>query len=453
AAAPSQPSQPDGQADQPPAVPPAAVPTAPGPGQQQPAAPPQEEPRELALSMDDAVAMALKENARLAIARLEREKARGRIGEAWSTALPNVSGTVTYIRKDEIVASEIMGMSFAAGDEDNWNAEIAVRQNLSLWTSATAIAVAKMFKDWTEEFVRDSEQQTVFLTKKLYLDLLLSSTTLERHRQTLALAQEHAGNIKKLRAQGMATEFDLLRADVEVANIRALVSQSQNSVNVAMISLVRMLGLRYDAQIVPTDALDYAPTETDAEAMVSEALRQRPDLAQALLNVDMQEKNLELIKQQFVPSLSAQYSYGNERPNRKSSFGEPEWEDYWNFMVVLSYPLFEGGLTLSKYRKESAVLRQQELAYHDSVEAAKAETYQAVLGVRDAAEFVESQAENVRQAEESVRLAKAGYESGTNTSLEVLDAQTALSTARANYSQAVYAHCVARIALDRAMGR
>jgi hypothetical protein len=65
---------------------------------------------------------------------------------------------------------------------------------------------------------------------------------------------------------------------------------------------------------------------------------------------------------------------------------------------------------------------------------------------------VQSQQLNVTRAREGLRLADVGYQQGINTQVEVIDAQSALTTARVNYLRAIYQHVVARLAVERAMG-
>ena len=75
------------------------------------------------------------------------------------------------------------------------------------------------------------------------------------------------------------------------------------------------------------------------------------------------------------------------------------------------------------------------------------------MSIEDAAEFVDSQKLNLSRAEEGLRLVQAGYKKkGANTQIDVVDAQTALTTAKANYYQAAYSHLVAKLDLQKAMG-
>ena len=64
-----------------------------------------------------------------------------------------------------------------------------------------------------------------------------------------------------------------------------------------------------------------------------------------------------------------------------------------------------------------------------------------------------SQKENIKQAEEGVRIVEIGYKSGVNTQLEVLDAQMALDTAAKNYAQALYLYNLAQASLDLVVGK
>ena len=80
------------------------------------------------------------------------------------------------------------------------------------------------------------------------------------------------------------------------------------------------------------------------------------------------------------------------------------------------------------------------------------ELTKATLSIEDANEFVESQKLNLSRAEEGLRLAEVGYVEGITTQVEMIDAQTALTTAKANYYRAIYSHVIAKLDLQKAMG-
>jgi outer membrane protein TolC len=111
-----------------------------------------------------------------------------------------------------------------------------------------------------------------------------------------------------------------------------------------------------------------------------------------------------------------------------------------------------GGRTRGKVIEERATLNQYEIALKDTEEKIRYEVRQAFLSLKDAEELINSQKENVKQAEEGLRLANIGFQNGVNTQLEVLDTQLALDVARKNYLSAIYSYNLAQLMMQKAMG-
>ena len=101
---------------------------------------------------------------------------------------------------------------------------------------------------------------------------------------------------------------------------------------------------------------------------------------------------------------------------------------------------------------QKARLRQAQIDLVDSEETALFELNKAMLGIENAAEFVDSQKLNLTRAKEGLRLAEVGYKEGTNTQVEMIDAQSALTQAKVNYYQSIYTHDIAKLDLQKAMG-
>jgi outer membrane protein TolC len=181
------------------------------------------------------------------------------------------------------------------------------------------------------------------------------------------------------------------------------------------------------------------------------ALLQRPEVKQADLQVAMQKETIRATAAALYPSLSAVGTWEGGNASR-FSFGGTGWEQGWYVGAMVSFPLFEGMRTKGRLVQERAKLRQFDFQKQDLLQTVELEVEQSILSLEDATEFVESQKENVRQAEEGLRLADVRYANDMATELDVLDARLALTQARNNYAQAVYNHMLARLALNKAMG-
>jgi len=148
--------------------------------------------------------------------------------------------------------------------------------------------------------------------------------------------------------------------------------------------------------------------------------------------------------------VDALFTQGWSRPDPHTSTAD--WGDSWVAGVQLEIPIFDGLRREGRLIQEKALLQRRRIERMDAEESALLEIQQALLTLRDAEEFAESQRLNLQRAGEGLRLAEVGYREGVNTEVEVVDARAALTTARGLYYQAIYDHTVARLLLQRAMG-
>jgi len=413
---------------------------------------PCEEPAILELTLEESVDIALKNSYQILIAGEEIEKAYGKISEAKSAAMPNITGNLAYTRMDATPQISFGSLSLEMGDENIFTGELGLKQPLYMGGKIiSSIRAAEANSVLTEEQSRGVRQLIVFQAKKSYFDVLLAEENCEVAKNYAELAEAHVNDVEKLYDQEVASEYDLLRARVQVANAEAFLVKAENFLHLSKTSFLKVLGLPQDRKVRLTDKLVYEPVEPSFEQALTTALELRTELIQSDIAVGIQKENINIVAADLYPSIFAFGNYGVERPTRKLPT-EAEWDDYWNLGVGASIPVFEGWRTQSKLRQEDSVLRQMWLAQSDVKDTIRLEVRQAILSLEDARRFVESQKENVRQAEEALRLAGVGYKNGVNTQLEVLDAQTALTEARKNYIQALYSHMVAGLMLEKATG-
>jgi outer membrane protein TolC len=237
---------------------------------------------------------------------------------------------------------------------------------------------------------------------------------------------------------------------VAVANARASLIQSQNSLHLRETALLRVLGVSQDSAVTLTDELNYNPISPDVRAAMSEALLNRPEVLSSRLSVKSQEFRVEATKAGTRPRVLFTGDYMLSKPGVGGfSLG---WYDEFQAILSFEMPLFEGFETAGKLMQERALLQQFRTAVRDSEEQVLLEVTQAYLSLEDADEFVQSQRVNLEQASEGLRLAEVGFREGVRKQVEVLDARTALTEAQKNFSQAVYDHMVARLNLERATG-
>jgi outer membrane protein TolC len=398
------------------------------------------------LDTRSAVIIAIGNNKILRDALARKQFATGERTEAYSSALPRFDLTGRYRRLDE--ANGVNAVT-----RNSTTLGFALTQPIFTGGAMTAaIRAAQLNELAADENVANRIQQVVRETRRGYLDVLLAGQLVTVSQGELELAKAHLEDVQKKKTAGVVSQFEVLRARVEVSNVEAELIERQNALHIALTTLLKTLGVSQESKVELTEKLEYVEQTPDLEQAVREGYRNRPDLLYAELQVRAQEQRVYGAWGQFFPQLSAGLSQEFARPD-PHNFLRDRWGSAWTASLNLDWALFDGLATLGRVQQARAGLRRAAIELADAEEQVLLEIRQAVLSIEDADKFVKSQEENLERAREGVRLAQAGYEAGVNTELEMRDARQALSETQALYYQAVYRHQTARLDLDFAAGR
>jgi outer membrane protein TolC len=404
------------------------------------------------LSLEDAVKLAILQNKQLLATLQEKEIARGQVIESYQEALPNVSATGTYTRLDKVNTFDVGDISIALGDVDNYSVDLTVSQPLFRGGRiGAALRAAKLAELLSDEVVRSALQGTIYEVALAYYDALLFQHQYEVNDDAVRSATVHLEDVITKRKLGVASDYDVLRAEVDVTNFRAEMIKQKNNVDLAKTRLLRAMGVLQRGDIELADKLEYRPIRPVLEESLKIAHENRPDLYQAELNVRLQKEALRVAKSQYWPQIDAffQELWGKPDP---SSTTTNEWGDTWNAGVSVQLSIFDGLGREGRVHQQKATLDQSRYRLANTQEQAFLEIRQSLLTLRNAEEFVESQKMNRSRAREGLRLAEVGYREGIASEVEVSDARSALTTARGLYFESVYGHAVSRLNLQLAMG-
>lgn len=404
------------------------------------------------LGLEDAVKIALLHNQDLQATLLEKDVSRGRVIESYGEVLPKVNASGAYTRVDEVRSIKVADRTVNMGFLNSYAADLQVRQPLYRGGAmSSALRAARLYEQLADETVRAKIQTTVFDTASSYYDALLARHLFEVNRDAVASAEAHLRDVEVKRRNGVASRYDVLRAEVDVSNFRAEMIQQQNRLHLAKMRLQRAMGVSPGSEIELSGELRHEAATADLEDALRRAHANRPDLFLSELNVRLQEEAVTVARSEYWPELDAVYNLGWARPDPHQSMLD-EWGEEWSAGILLTWPIFDGLRREGRLRREQATLRRREVERNDAEDRAYTEIRQALFTLQDTAELVESQRLNLARAAEGLRLAEVGYREGVNTLVEVTDARAALTRARGLHYQAIHDHTLARLGLQRAMG-
>jgi outer membrane protein len=415
----------------------------------------------LTLTLEDAIDLALRQNPNYLAAQEKEGQARGMLREAVSRFLPslNMQGTNTLAEKLFVLEfpSLIPGeppQRISVDFTRDFQASLAF--SLPLYAGGRLVAGYKQADhnlSSTQESIRLSEQETIFNVKKSFYGYLLAREFFAVAEEASKLAEEFHKNVKSLYDVGMSSKFDLLRSEVQVANLKPQLIRAKNGRDVAELGLKVALGIELSKpiEVVAKDGLSFAPLDPDVDKWVEEALRKRPELRQIDQQRLMAGESLKIARGAILPTLAVGGAYNSWADSL--SFRKGTWQNYYSINLSLTVPLFNGFESRARIGQSKAAIREIDWIRKGMTDMIAFEVRQAILNYQQSRESLLSQEKNVEQAQEAVRIAELNFSEGLATALDVLTAQVALSQARTNYSQGLYDCVISEAQLDKALGR
>ncbi len=412
----------------------------------------------LILTLDDSIGLALAQNPFHLATEKREDTAEAQVREARAGFFPslNAQGTATLDEK----VFELEFPSFEPGQppqrvemDFTRDYQFSMQLNIPLFTSGRLTSGYRMANynlRSTQEGTRLSRQMTIYNAKSAFFGILLFKDYVQVAEAALADAEKLFNYVKIQHEVGLASQFDLLRSEVRMVNLKPQVIQARNNLKIMELKLKTILGLDHVREIELEGKLEYTPVELSLEASLESALQYRPELQQMRYQKMIAGENLKLARSVGLPSLgvSGQFSYWAD----KLKFGSNTWEDFYTVNLVLNIPIFNGLSTLARMGQAKAQIKEIEFNAKGVLDRVMFEVRQAILKVEEAKETLLSQEKNVEQAQESLRIAELNYAEGLITILDIGQAQTALTQARVNHSQALFNYMLALAEVDRAAG-
>jgi outer membrane protein len=410
------------------------------------------------LTLEKSIELALTQNPYHLASEERVDAAEQQVREAAAGFLPSLNATGLATLDEKLFELEFPSMFPGQPPEKvkvDFTRDYQVGLNLSipLYTGGRLTAgyrSAKYNLKSTQESVRQSEHVTVFNTKAAFYGCLLAREFVRVAEQAVKDAEDLHKNVKSQYEVGLASQFDLLRSEVRVVNLKPQLIQARNGFEVMKLNLKTLLGMDISTPIELQGDLSYEPIEPDMSKSIGLAIQNRPEIIQLEYQKKIAEEMWKMARAERLPTLAISGSF-NFWADRLAFMGDV-WQDYYNINLVLTLPIFNGFGPAARQAQAKTAVREIDLNLKGLKDGVKFEVSQAILKIEEARESLLSQEKNVEQAEESLRIANLNYTEGMITVLDVSAAQTALNQARVNYSQAVYDFFVAVAAFERSLG-
>jgi outer membrane protein TolC len=426
------------------------------------------------LTLDEALAIAARENPDLAIAGADVQATAADRLASIAGVLPrlDLSASFGHDFVDEAAPrpASIPGLPplnedayLSAPEGEAYALSLHLRQTVFDWRTFRDVRRAEWNRVAAERRYDEAALTVAFDVTRRFYEAIRADRVLSVLEKTGARSSDLVARADALFAAGRAPKSDTLQARVNLANDRVAVEAQRVRVVEARTALAEALG-RTDAGIiaVPPAALD-GPIPSTAEPppvsdLLAMARARRPTVAAQSALVQAADSAVSSARGDWYPSLSAEASYSRReetlayRPGEPGVFGDPTRDYTASAQLVLSVNVFEGRLTLANVRRaQASAVRARATQARTELQVAK-EIAHARASVTALARQVAIAAEGLSLADQGLALARQRLDAGLASQLEIRDASLKLGQAELSLVQTRIDHAVARANLARAVG-
>jgi outer membrane protein len=396
---------------------------------------------------------ALENNAEIKKARERIQKQRGVLIQARAGYLPHLSLNSNIQQVDKERLQTLGGTRF--GTQNDWAVNIELTQ--SLYTGGRLSAGYEREKLNLDASLLEFQRivaDVLLHVRERYYGVLLAREQVQVHEQHIKLLQEELETEQNRFKAGSVSNFNVLRAEVELANSRTPLIRSRNTLRLAIEQLRNVLGLPQSlsdaSQFEVIGEFQYEPKSVELNQALVSALEKRPELKQLEKISKAELAKIKMEAANYKPTIEAVAGYGVEKSRFSSSLKDEVHG--WTAGVRGTWNLFDGLATKGRVQEAKSDYQISVINLEQQRLDVDVEVRQAHSSLTEADQLVQASKKVVDQAEESLRIAKSRLDVGASTQLDVLEAQVALTQARTNVVLALHDYHVAYARLTRATG-
>ena len=419
----------------------------------------------LYFSLDEALLFAVENNLNAQNARLDVDAADQRVWETAATGLPQVSASVNYnynINLPTTLLPDFLGdptdkIPIQFGTKHNATAGVLGNQLLFSGEYIIGLQTAKIFKEFSNQNMKRTEQQVRQGVIENYYLVLLGEATLQLLEDNRDNVQRTYEETRELYKSGFVEEIEADQLEVVLIDLRNSVLSMERQIMATRNLLKYQMGVERAKNIVLNDSLATLVATIDYTATLGLEFSIEENIDYQILN--QQERlafmDMKLKRSAYLPSLSAFYSMDFSAQRDEFNFFDSGQEWYRASMVGLSFnvPIFSSGFRRAGVSQKRIAYEQAKNNKEFASEGLEVEFMQYKYDFANALEKYRSDKKNLELSEKVVRVTNTKYTEGLASSLDLTQVNNQYLQALTNYTSSMVEVLNAKIKIDLLMNK
>ena len=428
------------------------------------------------ITIEQAIELSLKNNKDIQEARLQVERSQAELRQERAALFPTLDATSGLTYGNSLFLDSTLEQSIEERAQDNAAANPNISEDLARaaaedsFTNASSsrfnftsglslnydiydgglrgasIRAAEKQLRSTELNLEAIVEQTRFETASDYYDLQNSDAQVEIQEAAVEDSLQTLRDAQLLERAGLGTRFDVLRAEVELAQARQRLTTAIANQNISRRQLAETLSVSHSTELATADAVEQAGTwNLELAETIVQAFKNRAELEQLLLQREINQEQRTIALSSIRPRLTANANYSVD-DDFEDDF---DISDSYSVGLNLQWRLFDGGAARAAAEQEDIDAEISETNFADQRNQIRFGVEQAYFQLESNQNNIQTASREVELAQESLRLARLRFQAGVGTQTDVIEAQTQLTTARGNLLSSIIDYNQSYVALQR----
>jgi outer membrane protein len=398
--------------------------------------------------------------------------------QAWAALFPQINASGNYDKTETDGTSVFPDASSGqlefinrgrSSEIDGWSWQVQLRQTLFRWDQWATLKRADAQVGQAEADYRAAQQDLILRTSQRYFDVLAAQDTLDASQATLEAFSRQLEQADKRFEVGLIAITDVQEARAAHDQAAAGVIAAKRSLATAQEFLRELTGETFDSLAAPVDDLPLkSPDPVSEDAWVQAALNQNLRVISARLATEIAKQDVQVARGGHLPSVDLIASHGESQDRGDQTTRNPAQDSSSSPVVSVSpadsdgtsdviglqltFPIYSGGGTSSRVRQRvylhRAARERLERTHRETERAAR----DAYLGVLSEISRVKALKQALESSRTALQATEAGFEVGTRTTVDVLDARRQLFQAQTDYARSRYDYILNVLQLQLATG-
>jgi len=412
------------------------------------------------ITLEESLQYALLHNEDLLIAREDLDKSRQRVRHAVADVLPQLDITMQYTRNWLLPTfffdTPAGQQQFTVGAHNNLIGTVGIRQ--SIWgggKSFSAMRAARLFRQFSEEKLRAAKQRLHTQVETAFYDLLLARELTRVSKSSVARARANFRRVEKLREAGRVSDYDLLRAQVQVAELLTDSISTENVRVLADLAFKNQIGIDPNEPITPhgtfREKSHLLSTSTET-VLIDLSMQMNPIISQYRIEVEMRQHAETIARAESRPTVDLIVNGQWQAQKNEFDFVKDDFHQSWFSGIAINIPIFDGFRTSAQVAQARSDTRQAELVRKQTERDVRFNILQAWRTFLEVRARKSAQIQAADLARRGLEIAESRYENGVGTQLEVVDGQLTLQRAEAELARTKRDLAVALVHLELSVG-